>query len=87
MHIICQSDKCSEGRQSRITRTGVPTGGAWVAQLVKYLPSAQVMIPEFWDVALNQSPCLMGNLLLPLLCPSTRALFLALSLPLSQINK
>ena len=23
--------------------------GAWVAQLVKHLPSAQVMILEFWD--------------------------------------
>ena len=28
-------------------------GGAWVAQSVKGLPSAQVMIPGFWDPALS----------------------------------
>ena len=41
-------------------------GGAWVAQLVKCLPSAQVMIPGFWDQALHRAPCLAGSLLLPL---------------------
>ena len=40
--------------------------GTWVAQLVEHLPSAQVMIPEFWDGAPHQTPCLAGSLLLPL---------------------
>ena len=30
--------------------------GAWVAQLVKPLPSAQVMIPESWDRAPHRAP-------------------------------
>ena len=40
-------------------------GGTWLAQLVKHLPSAQVMIPGFWDRVLHQAPCLAGSLLLP----------------------
>lgn len=30
---------------------------AWVAQLVKHLPSAQVTILEFGDGVLRQDPC------------------------------
>ena len=42
---------------------------AWVAQLVKHLPSAQVMIPRSWNQALGRAPCSVGSLLLPLLFP------------------
>ena len=34
-------------------------GGTWVAQWVKGLPLAQVMILEFWD----QDPPMLGSLL------------------------
>ena len=43
--------------------------GAWVAQSLKCLPSAQVMIPGSWDPVLHQGPCSVGALLLPLPCP------------------
>ena len=43
--------------------------GAWVAQAVKRLPSAQVMIPGSWDRAPHGAPCLAGSLLLPLPLP------------------
>ena len=57
--------------------------GTWVAQSVKHLPSAQVMIPRFW----NQAPwSLLLSLPLPLpLLMHTLAHVHALSL--SQINK
>ena len=56
--------------------------GAWVAQSVKHLPSAQVMIPGSWDWAPHWAPCSGGTLLLPL------PLFLhELVLSFSQINK
>ena len=38
--------------------------GAWVAQSVKQLPPAQIMIPGSWDRALRQAPCSVGSLLL-----------------------
>ena len=41
--------------------------GAWVAQLVKCLPSAQVIVPGSWDGAPNMAPCSVESLLLPLL--------------------
>ena len=64
--------------------------GTWVAQSVKHLPSAQVMIPGFWDQAL--SPASSGSLLRresasPSTSPPTRALSFAFSLSCSQINK
>ena len=31
--------------------------GAWVAQSIKHLPSAQVMISGSWDRALHWAPC------------------------------
>jgi len=40
--------------------------GAWVAQPVKRLPLAQVMIPGSWDRVLHWAPCSAGSLLLPL---------------------
>ena len=54
--------------------------GAWVAQLVKHLSSARVMIPGLWDEVLHQGPSLAGSLLLPLPLP-------LLILSLSLINK
>ena len=56
--------------------------GAWVAQSVKCLPSAQVMIPGSWDGAPRQAPCSVGSLLLPLPLPLP-----LLVLSLLQINK
>ena len=55
---------------------------AWVAQSVKHLPSAQVMIPGSWDQVAHQAPCSMGSLLLSLPAPSS-----AYSLSLSLTNK
>ena len=58
----------------------------WVAQSVKHLPSAQVMISGSWDGALHQAPCSVGSLilLLPLQLPLFMLPFsLSLSLSLS----
>ena len=38
--------------------------GAWVAQWVGPLPSAQVMISGSWDRAPHRAPCSVGSLLL-----------------------
>ena len=56
----------------------------WVAQLVKCLPSAQVMIPGSWDQVPHWAPCSVGSLLLPLLLP-TPSHSLSLSLFLKKI--
>ena len=53
---------------------------AWVAQLVKHLPSAQAMIPGSWNQVLHRAPCSVGSLLL--LPPAYTC-----ELCLSQINK
>ena len=42
------------------------SGGAWVAQSVKHLLSAQVMIPVSWDRAPHRALCSAGSLLPPL---------------------
>ena len=42
--------------------------GAWVAQWVKPLPSAHVMVSGSWDRALHQAFCSAGSLLPPSLC-------------------
>jgi len=60
--------------------------GAWVAQMVKHLPSAQVMIPGSWDQALCPAPCSAGSLLLLLPLPPL-LFFFSFSLPLKSINK
>jgi len=65
----------SLSRKNKIT-------GAWVAQLVKRLPSAQVMVPGSWDGAPHWAPCLAGGLLLPLPLP-----LLVFLLSFCQINK
>ena len=39
--------------------------GTWVAQSVKHLPLAQVMIPGSCDGAPHQPPCSADGLLLP----------------------
>ena len=59
-------------------------GGTWVAQSVKRLTSAQVMIPGSRDRAPHQAPCSVGSLRLPL--PVSLPL-LVLTHSLSQINK
>ena len=53
----------------------------WVAQSVKHLPSAQVMISGSWDGVPHRAPCSAESLLLslPLLLPP-----LVLSLSLSN---
>ena len=52
-------------------------GSAPVAQLVKYLPLAQVMISGSWVGAPHQAPCSVGSLLLSLpAAPPARALSL-----------
>ena len=58
--------------------------GAWVAQSIKRLPLAQVMIPRSWDRTPHQAPCSVGSLLLPL---HLSLLVFPLSLFLCQINK
>ena len=42
---------------------------AWMAQLVKHLPSAQVTIPGSWVQAPHWTPCSGGRLLLRLPLP------------------
>ena len=58
--------------------------GASVAQSLKHLPSAEVMIPGSWDGALCWALCSVGSLLLPLPLPLPLPL---LMLSLSQMNK
>ena len=55
--------------------------GAWVAQLVKCLPSAQVRISGFW------APCSAGSLLLPPSLPLITDHSLSLYPSLSSSNK
>ena len=43
--------------------------GAWVAQMVKPPPRAQVMISGSWDRVPHQIPCSVGSRLLPLPLP------------------
>jgi len=61
--------------------------GAWVAQLVKRLPSAQVTIPESWDGFLHWDPCSAGSPLLPLCCSPQLMLSLSLSNKLKRKKK
>ena len=59
--------------------------GAWVAQSVKCLPSAQVMISGSWDRAPHQVPPLGACFFLP--TPPACVPSLAGCLYLCQINK
>ena len=52
---------------------------AWVAQSIKHLPSAQGVIPGYWDRAPHRAPCSAG-LLLPLPLPAAPPAVLSLSL-------
>ena len=63
----------------------LPLGGTWVAQSVKCLPLAQVLILESQDWAPSWSPCSVESLLLPLPPLLTHAHSLALSL--KYVNK
>ena len=62
----------------------VDENGLMVAQWGKHLPSAQVMISEFWDGVPCWAPCSEDSLLLPLPLPlpATHAVCLFLSLSL-----
>ena len=55
---------------------------AWVSQLVKHLPSAQVMISGSWDQTLHWAPYSVGSLLLSLPLPLPPLMH-----SVSQINK
>ena len=62
--------------------------GTCVAQLVKHLPLAQVMIHGSWNRVPHQAPCSVESLLLPFSVPlPLPLLMLVLSCLLSQINK
>ena len=56
-----------------------------MAESVKPLPSAGVMVLESQDRALSQAPCSAGSLLLPL--HPACAIAVMISVSLSQINK
>ena len=49
--------------------------GAWVAQWVKPLPSAQVMISGSWDRGPHRALCSAGSLLPPLSLPASLPTF------------
>ena len=61
--------------------------GTWVAELVKCMPSARVMIPESLDGNTSQAPYLAGSLPLPLCLPLPLLPTHALSHSLSQKDK
>ena len=71
------------------TNNPIKIGQKWgtcVAQPVKHLPSAQVMIPGSWDLVLHQASLLSKESA----SPSPLLLFslsLSLSLSCSQVNK
>ena len=68
--------------EDNIVKTNSPCGDcmACVAQSVKHLPLAQIMIPGFWDGAPHQAPCSAGTLLLPLLPAHVLSCYLCYSL-------
>ena len=57
----------------------------WVAQWVKCMPLAQVMIPGVWDPARHRAPCSAGESASP--TPSAPPLPRVCTCALSQINK
>ena len=71
--------------QTDLDLCAVPGRSRRVAQSVKRLPLAQVMIPGSWVRALQQAPCSGGSWLVPL-SPSAPPHH-SFSLSLSQINK
>ena len=62
--------------------------GAWVAQMVGHLPSAQVMISRSWDQASLPVSCSVGSLLLSPTAspPALLSLSLCLSLSLKSVS-
>ena len=82
MCIFLPAEERFEKLQTRFSSEN-SSRGAWVAQSVKCLPSAQVMIRGSWDRALQWAPCSADSLFLPLPLPATPpayALFLFLCL-------
>ena len=45
--------------------------GTWVAQLVKHLPLAQVMVPGSWDQVQHRAAYSVGSLLFPFPLPAS----------------
>ena len=69
-----KEEKTEEGRKENseffLSSLKIKTWqGTWVVQLVKRLPSAQVMISWSWDDAQHQVPCSAGSLLFLLSLP------------------
>ena len=60
-----ESGEADRKTTTTTTLKGEKRGGAWGAQLVKRLPSAQVLIPGSWDRVLHwalcPSPCLCSR--------------------------
>ena len=64
--------------------------GTWVAQSVKCLPSAQVMIPGCWDQTPCWAVCSVKSLFLPLPPPATLCyvcVCVCVFMCVSQVNK
>jgi len=70
-----------EGNLKGFFSLNFKVGGAWVAQMVKHLPLAQVMIPGSWDGAPAWGSLLGGEPASPSTVPP------ACALSLYQINK
>ena len=66
-------------RWGKIENKEYSSGGTWVAQLVKHLPWAHVMILGAWNSAPCWAPCSAGSLLLPLPLPPSPLLVLSFS--------
>lgn len=66
-----QEAEQAQGGRRKTTRKKLPASGAWGAQWVKPLPSAQVMIPQSWDRVPLRAPCSVESLFLSLPLPAT----------------
>ena len=71
IYIVFLNCVCQELLFALLNSTLRVSWGAWVAQWVKPLPLAQVMIPASWDRAPHQALCSAGSLLPPLSLPAS----------------